>query len=517
MEIKREVNGKEIVVTLTDKELNEAYQEQKRIWDINEVRDVLQEWDIGDILICCQFPYPSYHYLREDKIEEAEQKIVEQEDLMLDIHDKFEDYMAENGCDYSIDMYDACGKILKQFGKDMYDACGKILKQFGKEHPDFLKMYETIDVIAYKRYQRDWIKSQKFPHTFMSEIQKEYLEHKAKYFPNSPYTFHQYLDNCGFYGISYASIDEFRNTEYHDTVYMNRLLTEEEYSQYLLDVSECIWYDIVSVNGKISAERFPISGKMDNAYYQIDDFLEAVAKKYGVELSDVKTYMMDDIDFASKELPFGAEACGCYKNGELQFQPSCDIKSEIQKVEKMMENLPNGFIRDADTVLVDILLKEADHTFSGFAQDIFNIWRKSSDKKSIEQLFYEFTDYEFPDYLKKCQTVMTAVNMADIVQTWLKEKGVEKQSNFSILIENLNAVLEFWNGKNRQTEKAEFFGQLMDTVESYLDIFGFTQEDIPSEDRTLAIEDGCDPEDMALIYGADYDYLSNAFAEFLKY
>lgn len=107
--------------------------------------------------------------------------------------------------------------------------------------------------------------------------------------------------------------------------------------------------------------------------------------------------------------------------------------------------------------------------------------------------------------------------MADIVQTWLKEKGVEKQSNFSILIENLNAVLEFWNGKNRQTEKAEFFGQLMDTVESYLDIFGFTQEDIPSEDRTLAIEDGCDPEDMALIYGADYDYLSNAFAEFLKY
>ena len=43
MEIKREVNGKEIVVTLTDKELNEAYQEQKRIWDINEVRDVLQD------------------------------------------------------------------------------------------------------------------------------------------------------------------------------------------------------------------------------------------------------------------------------------------------------------------------------------------------------------------------------------------------------------------------------------------------------------------------------------------
>lgn len=154
-----------------------------------------------------------------------------------------------------------------------------------------------------------------------------------------------------------------------------------------------------------------------------------------------RTYMMDNIAFSPKKMSFGAEICGCYKNGELQFLPSCDIEAEIQKVEKMMENLPDGFIRDADTVLVDILLKEADHTFSGFAQDIFNIWRKSSDKKSIEQLFYEFTDYEFPDYLKKCQAVMAAVNMADVVQTWLKEKGVEKQSDFSILIENLNTVL----------------------------------------------------------------------------
>ncbi|MFR5030377.1 MAG: hypothetical protein ACLUCI_03410 [Blautia hansenii] len=502
MEIKRKINGTEVVITLTDKELNKAYHEQKDILDANEVRDVLQKLRLGEILDYCNFPYPSFHYLQDSKIKEAEAKIMEQEDLMLDIYDEFGDFMAEN---------------IGNYGTNMEDACEKILKQFGEAHPYFLKAYETIDVIAYKKYQQDWIKNHNFSNTFMSEIQQEYLEYKAEYYPHSVYTFQEYLDNYGFHGNCYASINEFRNIEYQDAVYMNSLLTEEEYSQYLMDVSEYMWHDIVSVNGKISAEKFPISGKMDDDCYQIDDFLEAVAKKYGADQSDIKTYMMKNLNFETKELLFGAEACGCYKNGKLQVLPSRNIKDEIQKVEKMMENLPNGFIRDADTVLVDILLKEADHTFSGFAQDIFNIWRKSSDKKSIEQLFYEFTDYEFPDYLKKCQTVMTAVNMADIVQTWLKEKGVEKQSNFSILIENLNAVLEFWNGKNRQTEKAEFFGQLMDTVESYLDIFGFTQEDIPSEDRTLAIEDGCDPEDMALIYGADYDYLSNAFAEFLKY
>lgn len=501
MEIKRKINEEEVVITLTNKELNEAYREQKRLLDINEVRDVLQELELGKTLNYCNFPYPSFHCLQDNKIEEAEAKIMDQEDLMLDIHDKFEDYMVEG---------------IGNYGTNMEDACKEILGNFGKEHRYFLKPYETIDVVAYKKYQQDWIKRQNFSTAFMTEIQKEYIKHKEEYYPNRTYTFQEYLDNYGFHGSCYVCIDEFHETEYQDTVYMNSLLTEEEYSQYLDNIAEYIWCDIVSVNGKISAEKFPISGKMDGQYYQIDNFLEAVEEKYGVGTDDVRTYMMDNIAFSPQKLSFGAEICGCYKNGELQFLPSRDIETEVQKVEKMMENLPDGFIRDADTVLVDILLKEADHTFSGFAQDIFNIWRKSSDKKSIEQLFYEFTDYEFLDYLKKCQAVMAAVNMADVVQTWLKEKGVEKQSDFSILIENLNTVLEFWNGKNRQTEKAEFFGQLIDTVESYLDILGFTQEDIPSEDRTLAIEDGGDPEDMALIYGEDYDYLSDAFSKILK-
>lgn len=263
MEIKRKINGTEVVITLTDKELNKAYHEQKDILDANEVRDVLQKLRLGEILDYCNFPYPSFHYLQDSKIKEAEAKIMEQEDLMLDIYDEFGDFMAEN---------------IGNYGTNMEDACEKILKQFGEAHPYFLKAYETIDVIAYKKYQQDWIKNHNFSNTFMSEIQQEYLEYKAEYYPHSVYTFQEYLDNYGFHGNCYASINEFRNIEYQDAVYMNSLLTEEEYSQYLMDVSEYMWHDIVSVNGKISAEKFPISGKMDDDCYQIDDFLEAVAK-----------------------------------------------------------------------------------------------------------------------------------------------------------------------------------------------------------------------------------------------
>lgn len=80
------------------------------------------------------------------------------------------------------------------------------------------------------------------------------------------------------------------------------------------------WKDVVKVNGKITAEEFEISGVMDDDdVCQIDDFLKAVAQKYGVDIDDVETYMMDDIDFNPSELPYGAEECGCYINGVAEW------------------------------------------------------------------------------------------------------------------------------------------------------------------------------------------------------
>lgn len=80
------------------------------------------------------------------------------------------------------------------------------------------------------------------------------------------------------------------------------------------------WKDIVRVNGKCYAEEFEISGLMDgDDAYQIDDFLEAVADKYGVDVDDIETYMMDDIHFDPSELPWGAAECGCYIDGEAEW------------------------------------------------------------------------------------------------------------------------------------------------------------------------------------------------------
>ena len=89
------------------------------------------------------------------------------------------------------------------------------------------------------------------------------------------------------------------------------------------------------MNGKIVAEEeFPISGEMDGNHYQIDNFLEAVAKKYGVRPDDVKTYMMDEIDFNPKGLPLWCrEACGSIRTENCSLLDLDETECAIQTVE----------------------------------------------------------------------------------------------------------------------------------------------------------------------------------------
>lgn len=80
------------------------------------------------------------------------------------------------------------------------------------------------------------------------------------------------------------------------------------------------WKDIVDINGVCYAEEFEISGEMDGEdAYRIDDFYEAVAAKHNVEVDDILTYMMDNIDFDPKILPWGAAECGCYIDDEPEW------------------------------------------------------------------------------------------------------------------------------------------------------------------------------------------------------
>lgn len=74
---------------------------------------------------------------------------------------------------------------------------------------------------------------------------------------------------------------------------------------------------------------------------------------------------------------------------------------KADRVLDLLSDTPAGVIRDADTVLKDIM-DEADFEISGLAAEIIGIWKKASDKASVEALFKSFTDYGFNGWLDKC-------------------------------------------------------------------------------------------------------------------
>ena len=79
-----------------------------------------------------------------------------------------------------------------------------------------------------------------------------------------------------------------------------------------------------------------------------------------------------------------------------------DNNKLVEKVEILDSLAANHGIPDADDILVS-MVSECNYNFPGFAQDIFDIWKKSSDKKSVEAMFYEFTGTEFINYLMICE------------------------------------------------------------------------------------------------------------------
>ena len=84
-------------------------------------------------------------------------------------------------------------------------------------------------------------------------------------------------------------------------------------------------------------------------------------------------------------------------------------REKIRQIELLNSITPNGMIIDSDTILADLLLN-LDNEVTGFSQDIFNIYKRSKDKDAVKQMFFEFTDTEFDDYLDKCMKEITRGN-----------------------------------------------------------------------------------------------------------
>ena len=64
-------------------------------------------------------------------------------------------------------------------------------------------------------------------------------------------------------------------------------------------------------------------------------------------------------------------------------------------------------------------------------------------------------------------------------------------------------------------DKAEFYGQLIDVFEDFLDARGITRDDLKNPDRD-DIEDREDTEDAAIIYGEDYDELREGLSTVIE-
>lgn len=108
---------------------------------------------------------------------------------------------------------------------------------------------------------------------------------------------------------------------------------------------------------------------------------------------------------------------------------SISIEPLIEKVEKLNANVPNKVIRDADTILADIM-KKADHQCTGLAQEIFDIWKSSSDKSGIELLFYNLAGVKFRYYLNYCINHITRKTreelLDDLICLFTKDKKNHK-------------------------------------------------------------------------------------------
>lgn len=90
-----------------------------------------------------------------------------------------------------------------------------------------------IRTLAYTLYKIDWLR--RISHDRIADLVKNYYDETRECAPDE-LTLNDYFDECGFNGEIYACFDEFIDNEYGNKSYMETLLNEKQYDEYLEDL-----------------------------------------------------------------------------------------------------------------------------------------------------------------------------------------------------------------------------------------------------------------------------------------
>lgn len=78
-----------------------------------------------------------------------------------------------------------------------------------------------------------------------------------------------------------------------------------------------------------------------------------------------------------------------------------DSEAAVDKAKELILSTPNGVIRDADTILKDYL-DNRETEISGIAEEVFGIYKNTTDKESVKAMFEALVGTSFDDYVKDC-------------------------------------------------------------------------------------------------------------------
>lgn len=93
----------------------------------------------------------------------------------------------------------------------------------------------NIKELAYTLYKLDWMRRISYDRK-RDFVLNYYVDSKIK--PTSDATLLDTLEEFGFDGELYACFEEFLENEYQDDSYIKELLPDEQYKEYLADISD---------------------------------------------------------------------------------------------------------------------------------------------------------------------------------------------------------------------------------------------------------------------------------------